>query len=153
MKTLLKFVLVSATLLASSAAFAAESVHLYLKLTSSSGKSRVVACPGGTCTLADLEPGAYSAIACDDHGTPLAPSAARHAVVTAREASSGMATGKRQHGAITITKEWGAASPQLAFTVSAAGTPVCLTVAAPPASTEVRESPTKASYDIKKATK
>lgn len=31
-------------------------------------------------------------------------------ILTAREAGSGMATGKRQHGAITVTKEWGAAN-------------------------------------------
>ena len=30
-----------------------------------------------------------------------------------RDAPSGQATGKRQHGAVTFTKEWGAASPQL----------------------------------------
>ena len=34
--------------------------------------------------------------------------------VVARESGSGMPTGKRQHAPITIVKEWGAASPQLA---------------------------------------
>ena len=34
-------------------------------------------------------------------------------VLSAREASSGMATGRRQHAPITITKQWGAASPSL----------------------------------------
>ncbi len=34
-------------------------------------------------------------------------------VTSPRDAASGQATGKRQHGAITFTKEWGAASPQL----------------------------------------
>lgn len=33
--------------------------------------------------------------------------------VKAREASSGMATGKRMHKPLTVVKEWGAASPQL----------------------------------------
>ena len=35
------------------------------------------------------------------------------AVTTPRDLASGQATGKRQHSPITITKEWGAASPQL----------------------------------------
>jgi type VI secretion system secreted protein Hcp len=34
-------------------------------------------------------------------------------VITAREAGSGMATGRRQHSPIRIVKEWGASSPQL----------------------------------------
>jgi hypothetical protein len=34
-------------------------------------------------------------------------------VLTPRDSASGMPTGKRQHGAITIVKEWGPASPQL----------------------------------------
>jgi type VI secretion system secreted protein Hcp len=34
-------------------------------------------------------------------------------VTSPRDAASGQATGKRQHGAVTFTKEWGAASPQL----------------------------------------
>jgi len=34
-------------------------------------------------------------------------------VVTPRDSASGMATGKRQHAPVRITKEWNAASPQL----------------------------------------
>src|SRR3954468_1687655 len=34
-------------------------------------------------------------------------------VTTAREASSGMATGRREYAPVKIVKEWGAASPQL----------------------------------------
>jgi type VI secretion system secreted protein Hcp len=34
-------------------------------------------------------------------------------VTSPRDVASGQATGKRQHGAVTFTKEWGAASPQL----------------------------------------
>jgi hypothetical protein len=34
-------------------------------------------------------------------------------VITAREAGSGMATGRRQFAPVKITKEWSAASPQL----------------------------------------
>jgi hypothetical protein len=34
-------------------------------------------------------------------------------VVSPREASSGMATGRRQYAPVKIVKEWGAASPEL----------------------------------------
>ena len=41
--------------------------------------------------------------------------AVSHAWIYApREAGSGMATGKRQHGSVTFIKEWGAASRQMA---------------------------------------
>lgn len=39
-------------------------------------------------------------------------------VTTAREAGSGMATGRRMHKPITITKEWDAASPKLMLSVA-----------------------------------
>ena len=34
-------------------------------------------------------------------------------VKSPRDTATGQASGKRQHGAVTFTKEWGAASPQL----------------------------------------
>jgi len=40
--------------------------------------------------------------------------AAAHAVITPRDAGSGIATGKRMHKPITITKEWEAASARVA---------------------------------------
>lgn len=36
-----------------------------------------------------------------------------YTITSPRDAASGQASGKRQHGSITIVKEWGAASPQL----------------------------------------
>lgn len=36
-----------------------------------------------------------------------------YGVKTARDAASGQASGKRMHSPVTITKEWGAASPQI----------------------------------------
>src|SRR5438270_13585459 len=38
---------------------------------------------------------------------------ASYEVKSPRDVASGQASGKRQHGSITIVKEWGAASPQL----------------------------------------
>lgn len=37
----------------------------------------------------------------------------RYEIVSPRDPMTGMATGKRQHKPVMITKEWGAASPQL----------------------------------------
>lgn len=37
----------------------------------------------------------------------------RHEIKSPRDVATGQASGKRQHGAVTVTKEWGAASPQL----------------------------------------
>ena len=41
-----------------------------------------------------------------------ADGAVTNAFVRPRDSASGMPTGKRQHGSITITKEWGPSSPQ-----------------------------------------
>lgn len=44
-------------------------------------------------------------------------------VSSGRDAASGQASGKRQHGPVTFTKEWGAASPQL-FTALVTNEPI-----------------------------
>jgi len=46
-------------------------------------------------------------------GSKIAGLKFHYAVVSPRDLATGMATGKRQHKPVTITKEWGAASPQL----------------------------------------
>jgi type VI secretion system secreted protein Hcp len=43
----------------------------------------------------------------------LAGLAYEHEIKSPRDVSTGQASGKRQHSPITITKEWGAASPQI----------------------------------------
>lgn len=47
------------------------------------------------------------------HSNKIAGLSYRHAIKSPRDISTGQASGKRQHGPISITKEWGAASPQL----------------------------------------
>jgi type VI secretion system secreted protein Hcp len=47
------------------------------------------------------------------HKDKLAGIGFSYEVGSPRDAASGQAGGKRQHGAVTFTKEWGAASPQL----------------------------------------
>lgn len=49
----------------------------------------------------------------EDHKAKIAGLAYQHQIIAPRDISSGQASGKRQHGPVVITKEWGAASPQL----------------------------------------
>lgn len=47
------------------------------------------------------------------HKEKIAGLAFLYEIKSPRDSASGQASGKRQHGPITITKEWGAATPQL----------------------------------------
>ena len=47
------------------------------------------------------------------HSAKLAGLTYKHTIQSPRDAATGRASGKRQHGQITFTKEWGPASPQL----------------------------------------
>jgi type VI secretion system secreted protein Hcp len=47
------------------------------------------------------------------HSNKIAGLSYNHSIKSPRDVSTGQASGKRQHGPITITKEWGPASPQL----------------------------------------
>lgn len=47
------------------------------------------------------------------HEKSIVGNAFSYSVRAPRDLASGMASGKRQHGPVTFTKEWGAASPQL----------------------------------------
>ena len=48
-----------------------------------------------------------------EHKDKLAGIGFSYEVTASREAASGRASSKREHGPVTFTKEWGAASPQL----------------------------------------
>src|SRR5690606_24987565 len=47
------------------------------------------------------------------HNAKIAGLSYRHEISSPRDIATGQASGKRQHGAVVITKEWGASSPQL----------------------------------------
>jgi type VI secretion system secreted protein Hcp len=47
------------------------------------------------------------------HKDKLAGLSYSHTITSPRDIATGQASGKRQHGPVTITKEWGASSPQL----------------------------------------
>lgn len=49
----------------------------------------------------------------ENHAAKIAGLSYRHEITSPRDIATGQASGKRQHGPVTIMKEWGAASPQL----------------------------------------
>ncbi len=49
----------------------------------------------------------------DAHKAKLSGLSYRHEIKSPRDIATGQASGKRQHGPISITKEWGASSPQI----------------------------------------
>jgi hypothetical protein len=92
--------------LASSAA-----VDMYLQIKDAKGETHVVQCPAGACVVTGLAPGQYSVLVCDAQGKVLPSNVTlEYAVVSPRDRSTGMATGKRMHKSFTITMELGRAS-------------------------------------------
>lgn len=143
---------VVATLISSSS-FAA--LNSYLQIKGSKGSSQIVSCPNGTCTIPSLVADTYTVSVVDAQGKPSSLDTEKYecSVITAREAGSGMATGKRQYQPLLIRKEISSASivvakdeTNLAITCSSSGSSV-----AAPATTEAAAK--TATYDLKKATK
>lgn len=98
--------------LAPLAAFAAS--DMYIKISDIKGESKVVHCPAGTCAVSGLAAGSYQVQVCDEKGAPVSSSVAlSHSVTSPRDSASGLATGKRMHKPMTITKELDKASPKL----------------------------------------
>lgn len=98
--------------LAPLAAFAASDMHI--KINDIKGESKIVHCPSGTCTVSGLAAGTYQVQVCDANGVAVSSSVAlSHSITSPRDAASGLATGKRMHRPMTITKELDKSSPQL----------------------------------------
>ncbi|HYQ43725.1 MAG TPA: type VI secretion system tube protein TssD [Polyangiaceae bacterium] len=49
----------------------------------------------------------------EKHSSKLSGLSYSHSIQSPRDVATGQASGKRQHGAVQITKEWGAATPQI----------------------------------------
>ena len=143
---------VFALALVPSVAFAARSVDMFLRLEDLKGEARIVRCPDGACNVTGLAPGKYMVSVCDAKGAEVKMDAAlEYTVLTAREAGSGMATGrtaspsgggaatagsaiqvprdatsglstgKRMHKPFTITKQWDRTLPENMIEVAEAG--------------------------------
>lgn len=102
----------------------------YLKIEGVKGESRIVHCSDGACVVGQLAPGSYRVLVCDAQGK-IIPSEARfeYTVVAPRDRASGMASGKRMHKPMTITKEWGrSAAPTNNLSIDEPGAQVVIGV-------------------------
>ena len=87
---------------------ASAAVDMYLQIKDTKGEARVVHCPDGACVIDGLAVGSYSVLVCDASGKVIPSSLTLdHTIVSPRDPSSGMASGKRMHKPITITAEMG----------------------------------------------
>lgn len=92
----------------------AAAADMFIKVSDSKGVSRVISCPGSVCTLNDASAGSYQVQVCDEKGSAVSSSVSlSHSVVSPRDAASGLATGKRMHKPMVITKSLDKSSPQL----------------------------------------
>lgn len=143
-----------ATTLFSASSFAA--LNSYLKIAGAKGSSQIVSCPNGACVVPSLVADTYTIAVVDAQGKPVSASSPMSCdVKSPRDSASGMATGKRQYQPIYISTGLSSSSvvvaqdeSNLAITCSSNTTPP----ASPTAATTL-DKPTKATYDLKSATK
>jgi hypothetical protein len=133
--------ILSVLFLTAALAQAAESIHIKMRPTGS--KKAVVECTcdaSGACVMKDVPPGTYEVVMVVN-GKELVCGDTKHnpdmfEIQTAREAGSGMATGKRQHGApIVNSYSWGVNSPNLKVTVDGTTVTCACTPSSSPAPT------------------
>ena len=92
----------------------AMAADMFIKISDSKGESRVITCPNGVCTLNDVASGSYQVQVCDEKGNAVSSSASlSQSIKSPRDSASGLATGKRMHKPMTITKSLDKSSPQL----------------------------------------
>lgn len=117
--------------LAPLAAFAAS--DMYIKISDVKGESKVVHCLAGACALSDLAAGAYQVQVCDEKGAAVSSSTAlSHSIKSPRDAASGLATGRRMHKPMTLSKQSDKSSPQLfSLVVPESGSSVTIQAQAP----------------------
>jgi hypothetical protein len=126
----------------------AMAADMFIKVSDSKGESRVVSCPSGVCTLSDVASGTYQVQVCDEKGGAVSSSVSlSHSVVSPRDSASGLATGKRMHKPMVITKSLDKSSPQLfSLVVGDSGSQVVIQASqqvSAPVSTQVSAPVTK----------
>ncbi len=95
-----------ALLLLPALGFAAS--NMYLKIEDVKGESHIVQCVNGACVVPKLAAGNYTVQACDASGkVSMQDMSLMYAIVSPRDAASGMPTGKRMHKPLTLTMELG----------------------------------------------
>ncbi len=100
----------------------------FLKLGSVKGESYIVKCVDGACVAPKLAVGAYTVQACDARGkVSMQDMSLMYAIVSPRDAASGLATGKRMHKPLTLTMELGrGVKPSNIITIEEAGSQVAI---------------------------
>lgn len=124
----MKVISLSGLLLSALLSVNAVAADMFIKISDVKGESRVVSCPSGVCTLSDVASGSYQVQVCDEKGGAVSSSVSlSHSVVSPRDAASGLATGKRMHKPMTLTKTLDKSSPQLfTLVVSETGSQVVI---------------------------
>ncbi len=101
----------------------------YLKLESKArGTVTIVKCMNGSCPVEGLSAGDYMISLCDANGKSIVagsgPINLSYDVKSPRDAASGLATGRRQHKPITITKEWDRTASKNIITITDNGSSI-----------------------------
>ena len=106
---------------------ASASVDMFLQIKPEKGEARLVRCSDGSCASEPLPAGTWSVAVCTARGKVIPTDLSlEYAVVGPRDSASGMATGKRQHGSITITKEWDRAATGNRIAIQEDGTQLAI---------------------------
>lgn len=122
----IKFFTLCVLLLLPTIAWAAS--DMYLKLGDVKGESKIVKCVNGACVVPPLNAGDYTVQICDAKGkVAMQDMSLMYSVVSPRDSASGMATGKRMHQALTLTKEVGrGVAPSNVITIGEDGSQVAI---------------------------
>lgn len=132
----------------STSSFAA--LNSYLQIKGSKGSSQIVDCPNGVCSVASLAPDTYTVSAVDAQGKAATIEGKYEcSVVSPRDSASGLATGKRMHKPLVITKEVNS-SP---LEVVQEEKNLSITCVSNPTAPTVEDIKTKTGTDVLKASK
>jgi hypothetical protein len=106
---------------------ASAAADMYLHIESGKGESAIVHCVDGACATGPLAAGAWTVTVCTAEGKTIRTDLRlEYAIVSPRDSTSGMASGKRQHGDITIRKDIGRSAAANTIIVEEAGTELAI---------------------------
>lgn len=89
-------------------ALSSAASDMYIKIDDIKGESQVVGCANGACVVPALSAGDYTVWIADAQGTVIPSNATlKYALVSPRDAASGLATGRRMHKPLKLTMELG----------------------------------------------
>jgi hypothetical protein len=137
------------TALFSATSFAA--LNSYLQIKGSKGASQVISCPNGACVVPALAADTYTVSLVDAQGKAASVEGKYEcSIVSPRDSASGLATGKRMHKPLVITKEINSSALDIAQDEK----DLAITCVSNPTAPTVEEFKAKtATYDLKAAKK